>query len=124
MSYWLKAIELLVYGTLLASMLAFGASFAGGYTVLEGSMLAAALILALYLSLTGWPSVSRAGKIGFIILGIWFCFLCVQLIPIPLTYAEMISPKLIELIRSFSPRPLDPGSWLPIRQALQPLPYS
>lgn len=103
MAFWIRGIELLLYGAFLVSILLFGAGFAGGYTLLEALLLVAGSGLILYHGWAGWPATKRAGVYGFLLLALWFAFLCFQLIPLPLALIERISPKLPDLFRQFSP---------------------
>lgn len=103
-------IEGILYLTLFSAALLFGGGFIEGYTLLE---ISSAFLVGLAILL----GVSQPGlkyRVPLYILFAWAVFLCFQLIPLPLPMARILSPKLVELLETFSPGGLAASHWLPI----------
>ncbi len=113
MNFWERIIEWSFYLTLFVSVLFLGAGFAGGYTLLEAFILILVTNLILYRTLLGLRVSSWTVKLPFILLTAWIFFLGFQLLPLPSGWVRIISPRLVQLLETFSPSVAMSSAWIP-----------
>src|SRR3989338_8975612 len=117
MTLWAKVTEWGLYVTLFVSLLLFGASFVEGYTLLEGLVVLLAASLLLQGTFLRPFFSTKKVKLSFFILIGWAVFLCAQLVPLPLSLVQFLSPRLIELYQTFGPMSLADTGVIPLSVA-------
>ena len=113
MSFFIRLTEYGLYLTLLVSLLMFGAGFVEGYALLGF------LTLCLGASLLSQEKFQKSFFLKyptspvFFILMAWFLFLCLQIVPLSVPFARVLSPKLVELYQKFGSASLA-GAGIPL----------
>jgi len=100
-----SVIEIGLYATLLLSILAFGAGFSGGYSLLELSVLVLGSALLLSRS---WHQSLRFEKwvqMPIVLLVLWIAFLAFQLMLHDISFVQSVSPHLVALTEQYSVTP-------------------
>jgi O-antigen ligase len=101
MSFWIRITEYGLYLTLFISILMFGAGFVEGYTLLAflTILLSASLLLERGFSKSFF--IERMNLLFLFILTAWFLLLIFQLLVLPQSICQLLSPKLVELYQKF-----------------------